>query len=569
MKKIVCLLLALALFVSIAACGGSGKQQSPAPTSTGGGGGPSTSAPETPTAPEAKEGVQMEKLPHPAGEIIRYITPSPTKYEKADKSTLYIGQTGVPIQNGNPGSGSDSAFYPLVFDRLIEFDYDTGGVAPMVIKDWKLSEDAKTLDITMRDDITFHNGQKATIDDLLYSLWRYSKVELANLTDKNIYGNIDYDKSEKTGDYSARLILKEPSVSMIRGFTSGYLLCKEHLETNGEENGWWDNVVGSGPYKVESIIQGDRYNLVKNDNYWGEYKPVFDKVVIRYYPEASTMYMDYETGALDIAVNPLAVDVNRVINGEVNNTICDIYPMLFLAYLGFNEEKNPILYDINVRKAIILSIDQEIVAKMAFDFMAVPTTSLMHTGMGGKVEWGIQRDVEAAKAALAESGYKPSDIKLVLGTSTNNVNMAVAEAIQAQLLEVGFQVEMITTDPQTNLNNLRNAGPDTYDITQGFVQYINLDQNALIQAMSKATGSTYFATVSDEKAEELAYKQKTALTQEEKEAAAEELQKYLYETWWFAPLFEQKVAIIYRDYITGIRAVAGRSPNVNAVKIVG
>ncbi|HHT17938.1 MAG TPA: hypothetical protein GXZ77_09575, partial [Papillibacter sp.] len=73
----------------------------------------------------------------------------------------------------------------------------------------------------------------------------------------------------------------------------------------------------------------------------------------------------------------------------------------------------------------------------------------------------------------------------------------------------------------------------------------------------------------DDRAEELAYAQKVAITQDAKEAAAEELQKYLYETWWFAPLFEQKVAIIYRDYITGIRAVAGRSVNVNAVKLVG
>lgn len=565
MKKIVCLLLALALFISIAACGG-GKQQTPAPTQTGSPSSPS--APESPTPPPATEGVTMEKLPHPAGEIIRYKTPAPSQVAKSDKSTLFVGQTGVPIQNGNPGSGSDSAFYPLVYDRFIEFDYDTGKYVPHVIKDWNLSEDALTLDITMRDDITFHNGQKATIDDLLYSLWRYSKVELANLTDKNIYGNIDYDKSEKTGDYSARLVLKLPSVSMIGGFTTGYLLCKEHLEANGEDNGWWDNTIGSGPYKVESIVQGDRYNLVKNPNYWGELKAQFDKVVIRFYPEASTMYMDYETGALDIAVNPLAVDVSRVINGEVDNTVCDIYPMLFLAYLAFNEEKNPVLADPNVRKAIILSIDQEIVTKMAFDFMATSTISLMHNGMGGRVEWaGLARDPEAAKAALAESGLKPSDVKLVLGTSTNNVNLAVAEAIQAQLLEVGFPVEIIATDAATNLNNLRNAGPDTYDITQGFVQYVTLDQNALIQAMSKATGSTYFATVSDEKAEELAYAQKVAITQDAKEAAAAELQKYLYEAWWFAPLFEQKVAIIYRDYITGIRAIAGRSVNVNAVKL--
>jgi ABC-type transport system substrate-binding protein len=561
-KKLVFTVLALALALSISACGGN-----PSGLETPGTPPIGSTSPGAPP-PSGAEGVNLESLQGPTGEVLRYTTSGPNRAVKADPTTLYVGQTSVPIQSGNPGSGSDSCFYTCVFDRLIEFDYDTGHYVGHVIKDWKLADDGLSMEISMPDNIVFHNGTKATIDDVLYSLWRLSEVELSTQSDKTVFGNIDFDKCEVSGDYAAKLVFKKPSLGMVAGFTNAFLLSKEYIERVGEDNAWWNACIGTGPYKVESIIQGDRYNLVKSDSYWGSIKGSFDKIIIRFYAEASTLYMDYETGILDIIVNPLAVDVGRVINGDVNNTVCDIYPMLFLAYIGFNEEMNPVLKDMNVRKAIILSVDPAVITKMAVDFLGVPATSLMQTGLIGRYDKEIVRDIDGAKAALAEAGYGPGELKLSIGTSTNNVNLAVAEAVQAQLADAGIIVEMITADPAVNLNNLRNAGSDTYDIAQGFFQYITLDPNAILMAVSKSAGSTTFLAVTDDKAEELSMKAMSALSEDEKEAALIELQGHLYDNWWYLPLYEQKVAIIYKDYITGIRAIAPRMLNINAVTLV-
>ena len=579
MKRFAAIILVFALFLSLAACGtnNSGQQASQDSGAPSSGNAPSNgSAPSSSGVPSAAQqmpapgkDVTVQTFKTPTGEATRYITAAPIPAVKEDPTTLYVGQTSVPIQSGNPGSGTDSCFYPLVFDKLVEFNYDTGEYIGHVIKDWKIAADGLSMDITMPDSIIFHNGTKATIDDVLYSLWRFSKPDLATMSDKTVFTNIDFDKSAKSGDYAAKLVFKAPSLAMLSGFTNCYLMSKAYIEKVEENNAWWNACIGSGPYKVESIVQGDRYNLVKADSYWGSLKGSFNKIVIRFYAEASTMYVDYETNKLDIMVNPLAVDVKRVIDGAVNNTICDIYPMTFLAYMAFNEEKNPVLADMNVRKAIILAVDPAIVTKMGLDFLGTPTISLMQTGLDGRYERPITRDLEGAKAALEAAGYKPGELKIKIGTSTNNVNSAIAEAVQAQLAEAGIVGEIISADPAVNINNLQNNGPDTYDMAQGFIQYGTLEPNAILMVCSKAAGSNSFAAVSDDRMNELSKKCQTALTKEEKAAALIELQTFLYDNWWYLPLFEQKVALVYKDCIKGIRCIAPRSLEINAVTIAG
>ena len=583
MKKLIVVILVIAMALAIVACGGKTDepqgQAGTAPeasqsagtspgSSSGSSPGTSQAAPPEVPMPEAAGGVQMSTFNGPTGSVTRYITEAPGKSTKADPTTLYLGQM-IPVENGNPGFGSDSAFYEAVFDPFITFDYDTGEYVGYVIKDWKLADDCLSMEITIHDNILFHDGTKATMEDIIYSLYRLSRADLSRQSDKTIFGNIDFDNCEITSDYSGKLVFFRPAITVVSGFTKAWIFSKNHIETLGEDDAWWDSTMGTGPYAVESIIQGDRYNLVRNNNYWGDVKGSFEKVVIRYYAEASTMYIDYETEVLDIIVNPLAVDASRVINGDVDNTICDIYPMLYLAVVRFNAFMNPELMDINVRKAICLSIDEVMVNKIVFDFLGSPTTALAPDGVGNLFVGAMKQDLDAAKQALADAGYGPGELKLSLGTNTNNVNLNIAEALQAQIAESGIVVDIITAEPSVNLNNLRNEGPDIYDFAQGFLIYTALEPAAMLNAVSGAVGANSFNAIIDDHVDELAVRASLATTVKEKNDLITELQQYLLENYWIRPLLNQRVAIVYRDYITGIRVIAPRMPNINAVALVG
>lgn len=587
MKKVIAIILALVLVLAVAGCGKTADSNPPAgsggsSTSNGGStapssggsttpsGGSSGSAPSQPdpTPPPASEGVVQSVIPCATGEINRYVTPS-SGMTKADPTTLYIGEM-VVVENTNPGFSNSTACIDLMYDSLVRIDYETGEYIGNVMESWELADDAKSMTFTMAKGVTFHDGTTANAEDLIYSLWRLSQPQLSQQADVSTFSNIDYEQSEVTGELTGKLVFKTPMLTIIPSLLKSWILSKNHIESMGEENAWWDNSIGTGPYKIESIIQGDRYNLVRNDDYWKkDEKAAFEKAVVRYYAEASTMYMDFEAGALDLIINPLTTDVARVLNGDIKDTVCDIYPSLQTFSIAFNEEMNPILANENLRKAISLSLDTDFVVKVAYDFLGVAADSLFASGVKDTYYQPHVQDIEGAKKALADAGYKPGELTLVFGSNTQNVNLAVAEAIQAQIQEVGINVDVVTCDPNAHVLNFRNAGGTTYDMAATLVTYATLDCAPFLSNCVKSCNAMSFGAPTDDYVDELGLKIRSATNLEEKSQYTLELQKYILEHYWQIPIVKTKTALIYRDYLDGVHALTPRCPDLSEVYIVG
>ena len=575
MKKLIVIILALALVLPLAACGGNNNAQPGTPTApsqpAGQGTSPSPggSAPtDTLPVPTESGGVRMETFMSTTGEITRYITEAPNPMPKSDPTTLFVGQT-VVVENGNPGANGDSPVYDLLFDQFITIDFDTTEYVGKVFKEWELADDRLSMTFSIHDNITFHDGSNATMEDVFYSLWRLNQPELSRQADRSVFGNIDLDNSEIFDDYSGRIVFFNPTITVVAGLTRAWLFSKNHIETLGEDNAWWNDCIGTGMYKVDSVVQGDRYNLVRNDNYWGSERGAFENIVIRYYADASTLYIDFETGVLDIIINPLPVDVSRVINGDIENAVCDIYPQLQTFTLVFNEEMNPVLNDINVRKALIMGLDPFSLNRFSFDFLGLPATSVMPRSMSDAYNREHVQDIEGAKQALADAGYAPGELTLIFGTNTQNTNFALAEAIEAQMREVGIDLQLLAVDPTVHVTNFRNTGSDIYDMSIMLGTYPTMESIVILGNLSRATGSVSFAAVSDPHADELALAARAAMTVSEKRDIMIELQQFLMDEYWHLPIVETRAAIVYRDYITGIRVVQPRSANINLVSLVG
>ena len=365
MKRYLALVLALALAFSVAACGKQAETNTPEPAQTqapssnnSSSNTPAPAATQPPATPAPESGVKMETIHGAFGDFARYTTPATEDLGPVEKDALWIGQS-QPVEACNPFANGATCLIDLLYDKLLEYNLETGELQGVVFKEWNMSEDNSYLEFTMYDNIVFHDGTPATAEDVFYTLERAVDPSISQQSDKNVFGNIDFEKSEITGKYSGKLVLKTPTVTFLPGLTKAWLLCKAYIEKVGEENAWWENCVGSGPYKVDTAIQGDRYILVKNDQYWREgEKNSFKKIVVRGYSEAATMVMDYETHNLDVIVGASASDVDRIIDGAIPNTILEMHSLLNTYSLVFNEEKgNPALNDENVRKAIALAID--------------------------------------------------------------------------------------------------------------------------------------------------------------------------------------------------------------------
>jgi len=571
MKKYLALILALVLALSCVACGNSAKEET------------AEKAPEEQAAKtgdevvvsnpvdielETSDEVVKESVEGPFGTFARYTTPHTSDETMRDPTTLSIGMA-TAIESGNPHKGSTSAFYDLVFDKLIEYNLDTGKLTGVVFKEYEMAEDNSYMTFTMYDNIVFHDGTHATAEDVFYTFQRMQDPAISQLADKNVFGNINLEASEITGEYSGKVVLNTPSVSFIPGLTKCWLLCKDYIEKMGEDNAWWDNTVGSGPYKVESIIQGDRYNLVRNDEYWTGEMGNFEKIVVRYYAERATMLMDFQTGYIDMFDDCSSTEVEMIAAGDVDNCICELYPMLNVYTLVFNEEKNPVLMDENVRKAICLAIDTATVNDFSWESLGRAASSPVNTALSDSIYCAYEQNIEEAQAALAAAGYKPGELHLVIG-SHNGVQLSKAcESIQNMLIEVGFDAELLVHDATVYIMNMRGAGQDTYDISVGSAMYEALDSSALLSSVSHVLGSTSFGCASDEALDELALKAVAAGSVEEKSELMKEIQTYMHDHYWIVPLVEPTCAVVYKDYLEGVRVQNPRMPDLMNVRYVG
>jgi peptide/nickel transport system substrate-binding protein len=149
-----------------------------------------------------------------------------------------------------PGSFAN-AWEPSVFDNLIGFDPKNGQFVPMIAKSWSQPNDL-TYEFELRDDVKFHDGQKLTTDDVIYSL-NYLIDPKVKLRYKQSWAWIK--SIEKTGPYSLRILAKHPDPDGLMWLAFGTPIYPKHLHEPlpGEKAEFGTKPVGTGPFRIVQL----------------------------------------------------------------------------------------------------------------------------------------------------------------------------------------------------------------------------------------------------------------------------------------------------------------------------
>jgi len=196
---------------------------------------------------------------------------------------------------------------------------------------------------------------------------------------------------------------------------------------------------GLGPYKIARWERDVEMELVANPDYPGD-PPKWPSIVVRYFADATTMRLALENGEIDIAWKTLLptdyVDLEdnpnvRVIEG----------PGAYIRYICFNSTTPP-FDNPKVKQAISLAIDRDDISDRVFLGTHQPLYSMVPQGMEGHIDAFPKRDLEAAKALLAEGGYsEASPLEMDLWwtpTHYGDTEADVATVIKAALEETGM-----------------------------------------------------------------------------------------------------------------------------------
>lgn len=363
------------------------------------------------------------------------------------------------IPTFDPRASSDSAaerFRQLVFNSLMRKG-DTFEPIPDLATSYEASPDYKTFTFKLRDKVRFHDGRLFTALDVKYTFETMLK-------DKSLVKGASFEQDlssiEILGPLTIRFHCRNPFPSLPND------LIPVGIIPEGSSGQQAKQPVGTGPFKFDSYVEEQEITLTANDQYF-QGRPGFDHLRIKIVPDNSTRESELRKGSVNLAINadlePVTVESLQKAAG-LKVVIAD---GTNLAHLGVNL-LDPILKDRRVRQAIAYAIDRETIIREVLRSQAKPAASLLPT-----TQWAYDASVRAytfdpARSAqlLDEAGFKSVNgqprLKLTLKTSTLSIARKLGETLQAQLKQVGINLELQSLERQKLTQDMTDGNFQLY-----------------------------------------------------------------------------------------------------------
>jgi peptide/nickel transport system substrate-binding protein len=390
--------------------------------------------------------------------------------DAAGALVIAIAEDTASLDPGRAFETLPSIIHKATYQTLVTFPPDSvESVIPSLASAWEISDDGLVYTFTLDANATFANGDAVTAEDVVFSFNRM----------KNITGNPSFLATgiasvEAPDATTVVLTLAQPDPSILAKLVFGAfsVVSKAQVTANGGTDAadaattdtaeaWLNSTsAGSGPYVLESWDPGVETVLVRNESFWGA-APAIERVIFRNIPEAATQKLQLEAGDIDIAMD-LASDQVPSLEGNADVTVYQgLSDTLVFLKGNNNPEVGGAFSDPKVMEAVRYALDYEGLRLLGGGETVTPA-SILPVGFLGALEAnsGIARDVEKAKALLAEAGYADGlDAELAYPDFTfAGVNFGTfAQKIQADLNEAGFNITLAPAEVQVALENYRQG----------------------------------------------------------------------------------------------------------------
>ncbi|WP_179816382.1 ABC transporter substrate-binding protein [Allostreptomyces psammosilenae] len=336
--------------------------------------------------------------------------------EAADAATSVVIGTAAEPETLNPllGFGKDGS--AKIFEGLLTTDQDLTLVPALARELPEISSDGLTYTFTLRDGVTFSDGEPLTAADVAFTYRAILDERVANAS----RSELDAVRAVETPDdstvvfhlkypyapFAARTVLPIVPEHAFGGTADGQL---DDAEAAAVASGSFDSApVGTGPYLLESWRKGDQLTLTANPDYWGD-GPAVTHVTLAFIPDDNTRATRLAAGELDAAVLPpqLAATFDegqpqgegkRVIAAESADYRGVMLPM-----------DNPVTGDVDIRRALDRGIDRQAMVADVLDgrgeagLSAIAPASQYYEPAA---ETAVDRGPEAAAALLDEAGWR-------------------------------------------------------------------------------------------------------------------------------------------------------------------
>lgn len=450
-----------------------------------------------------------------------------------DKTFTYASTSDVvglsPIlMNDSPSANVTEQVYEQLFQRNVE----TMEIEPKLAESYE-TPDENTWVIKLKEGIKFHDGTPFNAEAVKYT----------------------FDKLRDPATAAPRASLLEPvdTINVLDEYTveiktkypyGAFLASLSHTNaaivspTADQKQDLMKEPVGTGPFKFVSWTPGDQIVLEANEDYWGG-APDLKKVVYKVVPEISTAISMLQTGEVQFIDNLPTEQIKRIESlDNVNIEKMEGSPVYFLAFNQLREVNQ----DPEFREAVASAMDRDaFVSKL--NGLGVRSDSVIGPKVFGydasEDKAGTPYDLEKAKSLVEKNGYGNKPIKLLTANRSNYILMA--EIVQAQLTEAGFNVQIESMEWATFLDA---ALAGDYDLT--FLSWSNVtgDGSELFYPNfhSDNIGSSNRAQYSNPAFDKLVEESRTTVDQDERKALLDKANRLMMD--------ENAVVVMYHGVVT-------------------
>jgi peptide/nickel transport system substrate-binding protein len=413
--------------------------------------------------------------------------------EQDGKNIFVVGEL-QKVDNHNPFKGITVAAYEtwaITYNTLTGYSADDFSPVPQLAESWEASDDNLTWTYHLVDNATFTDGVPLTAKDVVYT---FKRVMAGESIEKTNYGSYvrNIDTVKALDDYTVQMTVKKPTPVMnnlqvpilpehIWSKISSDDLPKYTNEPDADPPG----MVGSGPFKLVDIVEGQSYRFEANPDYFGG-APHIDGVEFKIYQNDNSLVTALENGEIDFA-DDLDAKLFSTLEGKSGITATSSVNPAF-SYITMNGGAaltddtpigtgHPSLKDPVVREAINYAIDKDALVDRTLDGRGEPGDTFIppiYADQHLTITDPITYDPEKANQLLDDAGYTkgPDGIRTMpdgsdplvyklYDRSTSKTSQTTMELVQNWLKDIGIDSTLETVS-ENRLYGI--AGDGTYDM---------------------------------------------------------------------------------------------------------
>ena len=399
------------------------------------------------------------------------VTPTPTQDEIAmaqkEAGTLRIASVGSvqsfdPLWTTASGTGNVSS---TILEGMLAYNEDWS-IGKMLLDSWTTSDDGLTWTFTIRDGVTFHNGEPLTTAEVVGTLNRQKdRAPVFKLVWTDFGQEAFEDFVQVVDDRTFTLNFREQTglaLDAIAPQSFAPQIVTEAWYKLPATNSAPGQPIGTGPYRFESWTPGDRWSGVRFDDYSpspdptngqaGKHEAFFDRFEYIEIPDQTTRVAALQTGEVDM-VQEFSQDLLPRLKADPNVQLIGGPPLRLLGHFNYQIPPwNDPVHGRNLRQALVMAYDNEkaLLAAAGTPDRINLCPSLMQCGSAWETSAGSEnrynaRRVEDARKIVQDSGYAGYTIRLMDPADRQPAHGA-AQVTREVLEDIGFNVDFRVMD---------------------------------------------------------------------------------------------------------------------------